>query len=162
MNYLGFEKDKLESVVDQLNALLANYHVYYQNLRNFHWNTEGENFFDLHEKFEDLYNDAQVKIDEIAERILTLRHRPLSRFSDYLAKADIEEAPILKDDYEMVETVLTNHKIIIANMRSLLEAADECKDSGTDDMIGGFLEQLEKASWMLDAWAAKKLRPATA
>ena len=162
MNYLGFDREKLQSVVDELNKLLANYHVYYQNLRNFHWNTDGENFFDLHENFEELYNDAKEKIDEIAERILTLRHRPLSRYSDYLAHSDIEESPIINDDYEMVKTVLRNHKVIIANMRRLLNTAEECNDAGTDDMIGGFLEELEKASWMLDAWAAKKLRPATA
>lgn len=162
MNYLGLDRDRLQTVVDELNLLLSNYHVYYQNLRNFHWNVDGENFFDLHEKFEELYDDAKEKIDEIAERILTLRHRPLSRYSDYLATADIEESPIIRDDYDMVKTILANHKVIIGNMRDLLEKADDCNDAGTDDLIGGFLEELEKASWMFDAWAAKKLRPATA
>ena len=79
MNYLNMESEKLKPVVIELNTLLADYHMYYQKLRNFHWNILGKNFFDLHEKFESLYTDARVKIDEIAERILTLGFHPVSK-----------------------------------------------------------------------------------
>lgn len=152
MNYLGYDEEKLEGVVANLNDLLSNYHIYYQNLRNFHWNVKGQHFFDLHEKFEELYNDARLKIDEIAERVLTLRRQPTALFSEYLAASDIEEAPVLEDSYKMVETVLVNHKILIEKMRTVIESADSASDEGTIDMIGGFLENLEKMSWMLDAW----------
>ena len=158
-DYLGYDRDKLKDVVGELNKLLSNYTVYYQNLRNFHWNIAGENFFDLHAQFEGLYNDARLKIDEIAERILTLRHRPLSRMSDYLEIADIEEATLIDEDRKMILTTLDNHRILISNMRRVIEAADEITDEGTIDMIGGFLEAIEKKSWMLDAWATHKLQP---
>lgn len=156
MNYLGFEKNKVSAIVDNLNLLLANYHIYYQNLRNFHWNIEGENFFALHAQFEALYNDARLKIDEIAERVLTLRHRPLSTISEYLNIAEIKEADKIDEDREMVMVLLGNHKILINNFRNTLSAAAEANDEGTIDMIGGFLENIEKASWMLDAWASRK------
>jgi starvation-inducible DNA-binding protein len=155
MNYLGIDKQNAMNVVDRLNDLLSNYHVYYQNLRNFHWNIQGENFFDLHEKFEELYDDARTKIDEIAERILTLRLRPLSKMSDYLDRSDIKEAGEFQSDYEMVEEILKNHRIIIENMRAVIDAADDIDDEGTIDMIGGFLAELEKTSWMLDAWKVR-------
>lgn len=160
MNYLGLKDEKVTKTVNQLNRLLSNYHVYYQNLRNFHWNVGGENFFELHEKFEDLYNDARLKIDEIAERILTLRHIPLSRMSDYLAMADVEESKILTTDRDMVDQLLKDHGIIIENMREVIQLADASDDEGTIDMIGGFLEELEKKSWMFDAWRARQLEPA--
>ncbi len=162
MNYLGLKKDDLLPTAKQLDLLLANYHVYYQNLRNFHWNVDGENFFDLHDKFEELYDDAREKIDEIAERILTLRFRPLSRMSDYLSTADVEEAGIIQDDREMVDQILMNHREIIKNMRVILEEAGKVDDEGTIDMIGGFLADVEKMSWMLDAWRAKKMSAVTA
>lgn len=152
INYLGFEKNKVTSTVKNLNKLLADYHIYYQNLRNFHWNIRGEKFFELHEKFEELYNDARVKIDEIAERILTLRHRPLSTLSAYLDSSEIEESHSKLTDREMVRDLLENHKILIENLRKTIKSADEAGDEGTIDMIGGFLENLEKSSWMLDAW----------
>lgn len=159
MNYLGIEKNSLNKTIQELNQLLANYHIYYQNLRNFHWNIDGENFFDLHEKFEELYNDARQKIDEIAERILILRARPLSQYSNYLEHAEVREAGRIREDRQMVRIVLENHAEIISNMRRVLRTAEESKDEGTIDMIGGFLENIEKKSWMLDAWMARKAEP---
>jgi len=157
MNYLGINKQKVTPVVSELNNLLCNYHVYYQNLRNFHWNIQGENFFDLHNKFEELYNDARLKIDEIAERILTLRHRPLSRLTDYLAIAKIPEATLIAEDRKMVLIILENHQMLIENLRNVIKTAGKVEDEGTIDMAGSFLENLEKISWMLDAWATRKL-----
>ena len=155
MNYLGFKSEDIKPVVNELNKLLSDYHVYYQNLRNFHWNIKGENFFDLHNQFEDLYNDARIKIDVIAERILTLRHRPVSRFSEYLEIGNVSEAGMLEDDREMVLVILNNHQELIKNLRSVIKGAGEVSDEGTIDMAGSFLENLEKKSWMLDAWAVR-------
>ena len=153
MNYLGYDQEKLEGVVTNLNDLLSNYHVYYQNLRNFHWNVKGQHFFDLHVKFEELYDDARLKIDEIAERVLTLRHRPTALFSEYLVQSDIKEAQNVDDAYQMVEEILKNHKILIAKLRVVIESAGNAGDEGTIDIMGSFLENLEKSSWMLDAWS---------
>ncbi|MBR9921207.1 MAG: DNA starvation/stationary phase protection protein [Bacteroidetes bacterium] len=162
MNYLGIEKEKLTTVVDQLNQLLADYHVYYQNLRNHHWNISGENFFDLHQIFEELYDDAKIKIDEIAERILTLRFNPVSNLSSYLKMTRVTEASYHEDDHAMVMSALSDHKVLIEDMRDVIEAAGKVSDEGTIDMVGSFLENLEKRSWMLDAWSSRKRKPVMA
>lgn len=157
MNYLGFDNEKISDTVKSLNELLSSYHLYYQNLRNFHWNVKGENFFDLHTQFEELYNDARLTIDEIAERILTLRQRPVSRLSDYMAISKVKEAGHVDEDRIMVRTILQDHKILISQMREVLHLATKAGDEGTIDLIGGFLSKLEKKSWMLDAWATRVL-----
>lgn len=162
MNYLGFNKKEISAVLKNLNQLLADYHVYYQNLRNFHWNVEGQNFFALHVQFEELYTDARTKIDEIAERILTLRARPISTMSEYLDNSNVKEAGKVEDDLRMVTTLLENHKVLIESMRNVIEAADEAGDEGTVDMVSGFLGYIEKKSWMLDAFSAKKSAAQTA
>ena len=162
MNYLGLERNEVAKTVDLLNNLLSNYHIYYQNLRNFHWNVDGDNFFELHEQFEALYDDARLKIDEIAERVLTLRMRPVSKMSDYLERARVKESEILNDEYKMVNAILDNHRLLIENMRQVIRSASEIEDEGTIDMIGGFLAEIEKSSWMLDAWRAKKGQAAQA
>lgn len=159
MNYLGIQSKNLKPVVDGLNLLLSNYQVYYQNLRAFHWNVEGQNFFELHRVFEELYNDAKIRIDDIAERILTLRHRPLSSMSAYLEKSKIDEAKSQMEDDQMVKTILENHRELILIMRGVLHEAGEVNDEGTIDLIAGFLGEIEKKSWMLDAWKSKVLSP---
>jgi len=116
MSYLNIQDEKLLPVVMELNTLLADYHIYYQKLRTFHWNVLGKNFFDLHVKFEEMYNDSKVKIDEVAERILTLRHHPVSKFSDYLKMSSIREGNTLETDEDMVKELLSDHKIILAQM----------------------------------------------
>ncbi|TPN84443.1 Dps family protein [Aquimarina algicola] len=152
MNYLNMNEKKLLPVVLELNILLADYNLYYQKLRGFHWNILGKNFFDLHEKFEELYNDAKVKIDEIAERVLTLQHHPVSQFQEYINMATVKEiSPLLKDT-EMVKELLEDHKKLLSQMRVILKHAETAGDEGTIDMIGAYIRELEKLSWMLNAW----------
>lgn len=152
MSYLDIETKKISPIVEELNILLADYHIYYQNLRGFHWNVLGKNFFDLHEKFEELYTDARIKIDEIAERILTLRHHPKSRFSEYFKMSAINEVNPLISDKQMVDHILTNHEKILKQMGKVVKKANEAGDEGTIDLMGGYIADLEKVSWMLDAW----------
>ncbi|WP_235296142.1 Dps family protein [Portibacter marinus] len=151
MNYLGFKPETVNSTSEQLNKLLCNYQIYYQNLRNYHWNISGEHFFDLHVKFEELYNEAKINIDEVAERILTLRKKPISTLKEYLEQADVKERST-DDPKKMVANILDDHKKIIANLRAVIEKAAKAEDEGTIDMTAGFLASIEKNSWMLDAW----------
>jgi len=161
MNYLNLDKKKITATAQELNTLLADYHIYYQKLRNFHWNITGKNFFDLHEKFEEMYDDAKLKVDEIAERILTLRFQPVSNFSDYLKSANLSESPSEINDVEMVKTLLKDHGTLLEQMRKVIEKADAAGDEGTIDLIGGYIADIEKISWMLDAWtmSAKTKHP---
>lgn len=155
MTYLNLDTEKTKKTVKELNVLLANYHLYYQKLRNFHWNVDGKNFFDLHEKFEELYDDAKIKIDEIAERILTLRLKPKSNLSDYLSLSTVKESDDDLEDYEMVEMLIKDHGTIIQQMRKVAKTADDANDEGTIDLVGAYIRELEKSSWMLEVWSKK-------
>jgi len=155
MSYLNMNDEELMPVVVELNVLLADYHVYYQKLRSKHWNIIGKNFFDLHEKFEELYNDAKVKIHEIAERILTLRYHPMSKLEDYLKTSSIPEEAPLKSDQKMVDETLNDHKLLLKQMGKVIEKAEAISDEGTIDLIGAYIRELEKSSWMLNAWSKK-------
>ena len=155
MTYLNLDKEKITGTANELNILLADFHLYYQKLRNFHWNIVGSNFFDLHEKFEELYNEAITKIDEIAERILTLRFQPMSNYSDYLKVSNLSESSSDISDCEMVKALIADHSKLISQMRKVLNKAGEANDEGTIDLIGAYIADLEKTSWMLDAWTMK-------
>lgn len=155
MNYINIEEKKIIPVINQLNILLADYSIYYQNLRSFHWNILGNNFFDLHNKFEELYDDAKLKIDEIAERILTLRYHPISSYNKYIEISRIKEVSPILSDYEMVEITLQNHSHILKQLKKTLDTAQNAEDEGTMDVLGSYIAELEKSSWMLNAWYKK-------
>ncbi|MGB3345518.1 MAG: DNA starvation/stationary phase protection protein [Aequorivita sp.] len=155
MSYLDLDKKKTTATAKELNILLADYHLYYQKLRNFHWNVVGYNFFDLHNKFEEMYEDAKTKIDEIAERILTLRFQPTSNFSDYIKMSSIKEDSEDIKDLQMVKNLLDDHGLLLKQMRKVVETADKAGDEGTIDLMGGYIGYIEKVSWMLDAWTMK-------
>ncbi|KAA3623822.1 MAG: DNA starvation/stationary phase protection protein [Flavobacterium sp.] len=155
MAYLNLDEEKIKSTANELNILLADFHLYYQKLRNFHWNVVGSNFFDLHAKFEEMYDDAKLKVDEIAERILTLRFQPLSNYSDYLKSSNLSESSSDLEDLAMVKTLLEDHSTMIEQMRKVIDKAGEANDEGTIDLIGSYIGDLEKTSWMLDAWTMR-------
>lgn len=141
-----------EREIEQLQILLANYQLYYQNLRNFHWNVRGRAFFELHAKFEELYTDASDKVDEIAERILTLDGHPLGNYSDYVAISSIQEANSNASGEEMVQQVVDSHEVLIEKVRRVIAEANENDDEGTLDILPAYISYLEKISWMLKAY----------
>jgi starvation-inducible DNA-binding protein len=144
--------EKAKRTSKELNVLLADYHLYYQKLRNYHWNIVGRSFFDLHVKFEEMYDDAIIKIDAIAERILTLRYQPTSNYSDYLKISNLKETKSELSDLEMVNNLIEDHGTILSQMSKVVATAGASQDEGTIDLIGAYIRELETTSWMLDAW----------
>ena len=149
---LGLDKNKSEELVINLNSLLANFQIYYQNLRGLHWNIKGRNFFELHVKFEELYTDSQEKIDLIAERILTLQGVPLHTFEDYIREAKVPVGKSISDDEKGVSLVVSSLAELLKIERSILELADDADDEGTNSMMSDFIAEQEKTIWMLNAW----------
>ncbi|MFK7969944.1 MAG: Dps family protein [Bacteroidia bacterium] len=159
MNLLN-QNHKTEQTVAALNELLANLHIHYQKLRNYHWNVQGEHFFNLHNKFEEMYNAVKIRIDEVAERILTLGSHPVSTLSEYLEASMIKETRYGLSDTEMVESISGDIRILVMKMRAVLEHSNRDYDNGTEDMITGYIAASEKDHWMLSAFLNRKLEPA--
>ena len=149
---LGLDKDKVIDLNQNLNELLANFQVYYQNLRGLHWNIKGKSFFELHVKFEELYTDAQEKIDMIAERVLTLEGNPLHTFSDYIELAIVPIGKDISNDKISVELVVNSLSELIKLERNILDQSDEANDEGTNAMMSDFISEQEKTIWMMKAW----------
>ncbi len=102
-----------------------------------------------------MYDDAKMKVDEIAERILTLRYQPVSNYSDYLKHSNLKESESKLSDTKMIDILLDDHGKIIKQMRKTVNVADDNGDEGTIDLLGAYIGELEKTSWMLDAWRMK-------
>lgn len=149
---IGLDSKQSEVLAKELNVLLSNYHIYYQNTRGLHWNIKGKHFFELHVKFEEIYTDAQEKIDLIAERILTLGFTPLHTFSDYLKNSGIKEGKNISDAKSAVELIVNSLQTIIITERNILKTADKLNDEGTLTLLTDFITQQEKEIWMYASW----------
>lgn len=153
---ISLEEKVVRPIVDQLNDLLANYHIHYQKLRGCHWNIKGSHFFTLHIKFEELYTNAQQTIDELAERILTLGKSPYSSFADYLKISRIKEVNTIgMKDSDMVLAVLDDFSSLIELEREIMSTTSDAGDDGTNDLINKFMQFQEKNTWMLRSFAGK-------
>ena len=138
--------------IEKLNILLADFQIHYQNLRGFHWNIQGRAFFELHVKFEELYNDAALKVDEIAERILTIGGVPIHSFQVYLDHATIIPVKNVHDGETAVKTIVGNIENLINSEREIKQIAGDSGDSGTEDQMSALIEAQEKTLWMYKAW----------
>lgn len=155
LSAIGLQEKQSAQLAAKLNTLLANYQLFYQNARGFHWNITGEKFFELHLKFEELYTDALVKIDEIAERILTLGHTPIHAFTDYVKAASIQEARSVTDGKKAVAQVLDGFKVLLLMERELLALASDANDEGTNALMSDYIREQEKLVWMYSAYLAR-------
>lgn len=155
LNAIGLDSKKSKRLAEKLNSLLANYSIFYQNTRGYHWNIKGEKFFELHLKFEELYNDLVLKIDEVAERILTLGHAPLHNYSDYAKLSSIKETKQVSDGVKAVKEILEAFKIIILLQRELLDLSADANDEGTNALMSDYIRAQEKLVWMYSSFLNK-------
>lgn len=140
------------NLIQELNHLLGDFHIYYQNTRGFHWNIKGKRFFELHMKFEEFYTEALTTIDEIAERILTIGGHPLHTFEDYQKISDLTVFKDVSEDEECVKGVKEQLIQLIAQENIVKDLASEAGDNETEDMMIGLINTQQKTIWMLNAW----------
>lgn len=151
-NTIGLDTGKMKKLAEKLNVLLSNYQLFYINARGFHWNIKGDKFFELHLKFEELYNDALLKIDEVAERILTLGQTPFHSYSDYLKNSEIKEVQNISDGKKAVSTVIDGFSVLLSLERELLNLSADANDEGTNALMSDYIRQQEKLVWMYSAY----------
>jgi starvation-inducible DNA-binding protein len=152
---IGLDKNYSQQLAEKLNTLLAHYSIFYQNTRGFHWNIKGDKFFELHVKFEELYNDLLLKIDEVAERILTLGHTPMHNYSQYSKLSAIKESKLVADGTEAVKEILESFKVILILQREILEISEKDSDEGTNALMSDYIKTQEKLVWMYGSFLGK-------
>jgi len=150
-NLIGLDRDLAQQLAAKMNELLANFQLFYINTRGFHWNITGGKFFELHAKFEELYNDALVKVDEVAERILTLGHTPVHSYSAYLATSTIKEAVNISEGTLAVEKVLESFRVLLGIEREIFHLSEQANDEGTGALMSDYIREQEKLVWMYSA-----------
>ncbi|MNW42398.1 Dps family protein [Fontibacillus panacisegetis] len=142
-------KTSLEQV---LNEQVANLNVLYVKLHNYHWYVKGSNFYSLHSKFEELYNEVTAQMDAVAERLLTIKGSPSATIKEYLEIATIQEATGNEDASTMVQNLIEDFATLSESFQEGLDLADKAEDDVTADLLTGFKSDIEKHMWMLRSY----------
>lgn len=137
------------SLEQLLNRQVANLNVLYVKIHNYHWYVKGEQFFALHEKFEELYDDITLKMDEVAERLLSIKGSPAATMKEYLELATIQEASGKEDTRGMIQTLIEDFATVSEELTEGIELAEQASDQPTADLFIKIRTDLEKNQWML-------------
>ncbi len=148
---IGLSDDSREAVVHVLNRLLADEYLLYTKTRNYHWNVRGAQFNELHRFFEKQYEELEVVVDEVAERVRALGGMALGTLSEFLQEARLKETPAqYPEAREMIASLLADHETLIRQLRGdLVVVLDKHGDAGSNDFLTGLMERHEKTAWML-------------
>ena len=141
---------------EELNVQVASWSVIYTKLHNFHWYVKGPSFFTLHVKFEELYNEATLHMDEIAERLLALGGKPVATMKEQLELSVVDEATSSESAEQMVDNIVSDYDKIMKSLKKGMELASQDVDDMTEDMFNAIHQNLEKHSWMLSAFLGEK------
>nr|WP_309099594.1 Dps family protein [Fredinandcohnia onubensis] len=142
-------------LVEMVNKQVANWSVLYIKLHNYHWFVKGSNFFTLHEKFEELYNESAVHIDELAERLLAIGGQPVATMKEILELSSIQEANGNENANDMVATISNDFSILTGELKEGMKVAGDVDDETTGDMLLAIHQALEKHIWMLQSFLGK-------
>jgi starvation-inducible DNA-binding protein len=140
------------NLTEVLNKQIANWSILYVKLHNYHWYVKGSQFFTLHAKFEELYNEAALHIDELAERVLAIKGKPLATMRAYLQASSVKEADDNESANEMVASIIGDFETVIGELKQGMKAAEEAHDETTGDMLLAIHTSLEKHVWMLSSF----------
>ena len=150
---IGIKESQLKSVSQELNKILADESILYLKTRNYHWNVEGDNFKGMHEFFESQYQQLELIIDEVAERIRKLGHYAEARMKDYLQLTRLDEGEYTNKQKLQLQNLLADHESLIENLRKfIVETLEENNDFGTNDFITGLIEKHEKMAWFIRSY----------
>ncbi len=142
-------------VIDVLNQQVANFTVMFTKIHNYHWYVKGPNFFSLHVKFEEMYNEVSQYLDVTAERVLAINGHPVATLKECLDQSIIKEAGKNLTAEEMVRDLSEDLQKLIEQLKEGQHIAEEAKDEMTADMILGMITQFEKHNWMFASYLGK-------
>ncbi|MCB0155364.1 MAG: DNA starvation/stationary phase protection protein [Anaerolineae bacterium] len=148
---LGLSEENRKGVIDVLNTVLADEHVLYTKLRNYHWNVTGPQFHALHEFFERQYDEVKAIADTVAERTRAHGGFAIGTLNEFLQRTRFQEQP---GEYPkagtMVANLVADHEAMVRTLRNDAHLCSETyEDTATEDLLIGLMQTHEEMAWML-------------
>lgn len=148
----GLSDEQRSGAVELLKHALADQHVLFMRMRNYHWNITGPQFQPLHELIEEQYDQIADTIDDTAERIRQYGDFAPGTLTEMLELTRLSEEPgVVPTARQMVANLVADHEAVIRQLREDVEKADDLDDVAVEDYFTGLLQDHLKMAWLLRA-----------
>lgn len=143
----------INNLYEEMNTYLADEIVLGMKIHNFHWFLKGDGFFPIHAELDHFYEASQERVDEVAERILTIDAKPIPSLQAALDASSIEE---LGADWisakEGFEKLIVDFEHMNRSAIRLVKLAEEVEDPATADYFTSVSAELGKNLWMFKSY----------
>jgi starvation-inducible DNA-binding protein len=132
-----------------IKAAFASEYAFALKAQNFHWNTEGASFYQLHLLFERIYDEVYGVIDQFAEELRALQIYAPASYSKFSMLSAIEDENSVPDERGMVEELLADSEKMAGIFKLMFDMAESAGDHGLSNFFADRQDQHKKHSWML-------------
>lgn len=149
---IGLPTEIREQMITLLNQHLADTFDLYSQAKQAHWNVKGPEFFQLHELFDKLADEAAGYVDLIAERVTALGGTAAGTVRMSAAASRLDEYPLdVSHRLSSVEALTAAYALLAESTREAIETADRASDADTADLLTEVSRGLDKSLWFLEA-----------
>ncbi len=135
-----------------LNQRLASAVDLQSQMKQAHWNVKGPNFIGLHELFDQVAEEVEGYVDQIAERVVQLGGVAEGTVRMVAGRTRLPEySPEISEGPEHVEGVARALSTFGAEARATIDEANGLDDADTADLFTEVSRGLDKWLWFVEA-----------
>ncbi|NES76130.1 MULTISPECIES: Dps family protein [unclassified Okeania] len=154
-NPIGLEKSVTEPICEGMNIALASFQALYLQYEKHHFVVEGAEFYQLHEFFQESYDDVRGHVHDLAERLNGLGGVPVASFAKLAEMCCFTpEEDGSFNSRAMVEHDLGAEQEVIKLLRRLAAQAESLGDRATRYLYEQILLKTEERAYHLDHFLA--------
>lgn len=153
---VDFDEEKKKKIVNALNQYLADTVDLYNDTKQAHWNVKGETFWMLHELFDNIADEVENFVDDIAERVTALGGYAEGTTRMAAARSKIPEYPVeATNGNDHLRALIERYTYYANEVRKAIDEFGEMGDMDTADLFTEISRYADKALWFLEAHTQK-------
>jgi starvation-inducible DNA-binding protein len=137
-------------LVEKLSHLLSDVVTMKAIAHGYHWNVKGIEFTQMHELFQEIFEDLDGSVDTLGEDIRKLGYDSPYFLTDFVEMTCLGDVPRLSGDaVQMLESLLNLNNSVNACVLSAFEVANACNEQGIANFLAERDDMHKKWGWYL-------------
>jgi starvation-inducible DNA-binding protein len=141
----------MDKFVNQLKIAFASQYAFAIKAQNFHWNVEGQDFYQMHLLFETIYDEVYGAVDAFAENIRKIKAYTPASLSRFSTLTEISDEVSVLDPQSMVAELLRDAEKMQEIMKVVFQEAEARGEHGLSNFLADRQDAFAKHAWFLRA-----------